>query len=54
MTTKKEVAKRDAVATITVPDCPAGRLDCLSCKYFQSFDPDNVGEYVVLCNHQDK
>lgn len=50
----EEAVKREAVATITVPDCPIQRLDCLNCKYFQSFDPDNVGEYVVLCNHQDK
>lgn len=50
----KETTKREAVATITVPSCPIQRLDCLNCKYFQSFDPDNVGEYVVLCNRQDQ
>jgi hypothetical protein len=50
----EETIKREAVATVTAPSCPIQRLDCLSCKYFQSFDPDNVGEYVVLCNHQDK
>ena len=50
----EETIKREAVATVTLPGCPIQRLDCLSCKYFQSFDPDNVGEYVVLCNRQDQ
>lgn len=52
MAMQEEAKRMEAVATVTAPSCPIKSLDCLNCKYFQSFDPDNLGEYVVLCRHE--